>query len=680
MKSHDLTLRATILVLFVFVVLLPVSLLAQSGDAAAGGPKLLFSPSAPDAAQQLGLNDNCQGDVTYKVDKEGVEVTVVPNSKSSYPGVTITPPAPWDASGFGHIETKVTNEGTKNFRVNLAVYNAGTWQQNHSNVNIITVKPGQTVTLSTIFNYSYGGGSYELNTSAIIRALLFIGKSDVEQKFRFTGLIADGPKGEKPVVYNAPVNPANVAKMPPNGILFGTGVTIDTAKQIATKGAKASLSGDGKTLQVEFHSNEETVALKPAIGKWNLNRYLEVHIKLKNTGSTPLNPSAYLSSGYGKSDIHQPKAPIPAGAEGEIVVPFIAEVPEKLKQDPDQVNPEVKKTWEGGQSGTGTSYKSNVTTDVTLLSQKDGGAQKFVITSIVAQLPVFNRPDWLGKRPPVKGDWVQTLNEDFNGSAINDHLWNIYSEGEWHIGAQTHYSKDGVIVKDGKLTLRVEEKRGHHNDNPDYLVNDYQTGYADTFGKWTQRYGYYEARMKLPTAPNMFLAWWLMPDRGQASGKSTHMRAETKEGGMEFDIMETLSIWGPYRHDFGMHWDSYMKYHKSLGDFQYYVTPDKDGFITVGMLWLPGFVALYDNGVEVSRWESLRVGSVQEYMILDLATGGWEAEPMDPKQLPADFVLDYIRVWQRKDLATPEDGAKPNEGGPLFPFTPEELKARTAKP
>ena len=85
------------------------------------------------------------------------------------------------------------------------------------------------------------------------------------------------------------------------------------------------------------------------------------------------------------------------------------------------------------------------------------------------------------------------------------------------------------------------------------------------------------------------------------------------------------------------------------------------------MLWTPGAVVNYDNGKEAARWESPRVGSTQEYLILDLITGGWEAEPLDDRKLPADFVLDYIRVWQRQDLASPEDGPKPNDGGTLAP-------------
>jgi beta-glucanase (GH16 family) len=653
---------------------IPAISLAQATGVAAGGPTMIFNPATPGAEKQLSLNDNSEGDVTYQVGKDVVDVTVVPNSKSGFPGVKITPPTPWNASGFGHVETRITNNGTKNIRANLVLYNEGTWQQKHSSANIVTVKPGQTITLPTIFNYSYNQGSYELDTSKLVSALIFIGKSDVEQKFSFTGLVAAGPLGEKPFIPTAPVNPANAANKPKDGILLGGPIVLDP-KQIVAKTGKASLSDDKKSLLVDFSGKDQTIALKPILGRWNLNTYLQVHVKVINTGKTPLIFDAMLNSLNGKSDPIRNEKPIPPGAEGEVIIPFQAGTPMVLEDDPAQHVLEGKKDWIGGLPGTGTTYKSNVTTDITLLSDKDAEPATFKVTSIYADIPVLKKPDWLGKRPPVSGDWAQTLNEDFNGNMLDLHRWNIYSLDQWHIGAQTHYSKDNMIVKDGKLSMRLEAKRGHQNDDPNLLVNDYQTGYADTYGKWTQRYGYFEARMKFPTAPNTFFAFWMMPDRGQATGLNINARQSTKNAGMEFDIMEALAIWGPYRHDFGMHWDDYVKYHKDNGAFTQYVTPDKDGFVTVGMLWEPGKVTFYDNGVETGSWTSPRVSSVQEAFILDMATGGWEADPMEDKQLPSDFVFDYVRVWQRKDLASPEDGPKPNDGSGHFPLTPAEAKA-----
>jgi hypothetical protein len=34
-----------------------------------------------------------------------------------------------------------------------------------------------------------------------------------------------------------------------------------------------------------------------------------------------------------------------------------------------------------------------------------------------------------------------------------------------------------------------------------------------------------------------------------------------------------------------------------------------------------------------------------------LPSGGWDNSPLDDGRLPDDFVIDYVRVWQRKDLA-----------------------------
>lgn len=43
--------------------------------------------------------------------------------------------------------------------------------------------------------------------------------------------------------------------------------------------------------------------------------------------------------------------------------------------------------------------------------------------------------------------------------------------------------------------------------------------------------------------------------------------------------------------------------------------------------------------------------SVPAQIIFTLPCGGWDNNAVDDAQLPADFVVDYVRVWQRKDLA-----------------------------
>jgi beta-glucanase (GH16 family) len=249
--------------------------------------------------------------------------------------------------------------------------------------------------------------------------------------------------------------------------------------------------------------------------------------------------------------------------------------------------------------------------------------------------------------------------DHFAGHAIDLTRWNVHAPN--YGSKQMHFSKDNVLVQDGRMILHFEKKRGHHNDDPQGYESDYATGWADTYGKWVQRYGYFEARMKLPTAPSIFPAFWLMPDRGAAAGPQWK-RGDTGHGGMEADILENLTIWGPYRYSIAMHWDGYQKNHKTFACANNYIQPDKEGFITVGLLWTPGSAVFYANGRETARWESPRVCSVPSYIIFDNNIGGWEKEPMDDARLPADLAVDYVRVWQRKDLASRADGPIPNTG------------------
>ena len=77
-------------------------------------------------------------------------------------------------------------------------------------------------------------------------------------------------------------------------------------------------------------------------------------------------------------------------------------------------------------------------------------------------------PDWLGKRPPVDGDWVKTFDEEFDGPAIDQTKWNIYGPNYWD--RASHWTKDNLILEGGMAKFRFEKKRGFHNDNSDPKV------------------------------------------------------------------------------------------------------------------------------------------------------------------------------------------------------------------
>jgi beta-glucanase (GH16 family) len=64
-----------------------------------------------------------------------------------------------------------------------------------------------------------------------------------------------------------------------------------------------------------------------------------------------------------------------------------------------------------------------------------------------------------------------------------------------------------MVMGNGMVRLRMGKKTGRENDDSDRQQTDYAVGILDTYGKWAQRYGYFETRMKLPTAPGLWPAF-----------------------------------------------------------------------------------------------------------------------------------------------------------------------------
>ncbi|WP_269540610.1 family 16 glycosylhydrolase [Cerasicoccus fimbriatus] len=588
----------------------------------------------------------------------GVIMTVTPGSEN-YPGIEFQPTTgtSWDLSNYGHVAVTVTNIGKESMSVSLRVDNAYEAGSSPWNTENTYLKEGQTKTIKVIFGYANGNKpSYKLDPAKITRILVFTGKVKDERKLLIQSLVAGGPSGEKP-----PVDPSKIKVAPQNGYILGQGIPLDVDKQVKVDGdVHVRPSPEDKhALQIAFSDKGQYAKVSPPQGKWRLIDGNQVVFKVRNMGSSSVSPTIKLDSEKGPTSGSQPKSPIAPGETGEIIVSFIPETPWR------GITGSSKTNWDG-EKGTGTRFASDKVKNFIVSADAQGGKQVIEIISAKLDAPSIQLPEWVGKRPPVEGDWKLTFEEEFKGDTIDLTKWNIYTENYWD--KRTHFSKDNVIIEDGTAILRYEKKRGHHNDDPNGKVTDYASGFLDTYGKWVQRYGYFEARMKLPTAPGVWPALWLMPDRGIDEGPQWK-RADTGRGGMEFDIMEYLSGWGPYRYNIAFHWDGYGKDHKQTGTEQIYVAHDEDGYITTGLLWLPGYAAIYNNGRLVAEWETTRISDVPADIMFTHVSGGWANVPLQDEPLPDDFVIDYVRAWQRADLASDVDGVKSTQTTPAAPTT-----------
>jgi beta-glucanase (GH16 family) len=622
--------------------------------------KDLLPLNSPELASLIEPEEAAAGQITTSNGPDGVLVNVKAGD-FPFPGITVHPVGEkaWNLSAYGHIDAKVTNTSASPINFCLRVDNDAANGDRTWNTSGLKIPAGQSGTIRVYFGYNGTSRGYALLTDSVIRLKLFTGKAPQDFSYRIESIQASGPSDELPPGIKRIVKPKHPQLFP---VVEGDHWKMDA---VTVKTATGKVTPEDNTIQLTFPGSKPgSILVCPGDKEWNLNNYLQISLKVKNTGATPFKPTFRVESEVGATDEISTDHALAVGEEAKVTIPFAPSKPWVAVVDPGELDPSKPGRW-GNQPGTGTTFRSNKTTGITVLSDKSAGDKALQITSIAASVVTATLPDWLGNKPPVDGDWVQTLDEEFSGDHIDLSRWNVHTANLWD--HRMHFSRDQVIVKDGYLTLRMEKKPGYNNDDPTGKVKysgaftDYAAGQPDTLGKWTQRYGYFEIRERQPPQNSLWPGFWLMPDRGK-DVKPMAKRGSTADGGMEFDITESQSSWGPYRFNVCCHFDNYKEAHKTVGTNSNYVAPDKDGFITVGFLWTPGSMIVYGNGMEIWRWESPRISSQESFMILQNEIGGWDNERVDDSTLPADYVVKYIRVWQRKDLATPEDGPKPNQG------------------
>lgn len=563
-----------------------------------------------------------------------------------YPGIRLIPDAPWDLSAYGRIDACVVNTSAKPVLVALRVDNDVKLGGNPWNTEQDYLQPGATGTITVVFGHAYGHKpAYDLNSSNITQVLLFTGKTDSPRTFRLVSLKAAGRHGDKPAV-----DPKYLRIKPTGGRLVGAGLPADQALQVeGYNGGLGSWLGDGGVRVVlPAGKPEASVVAKLAVGRWDLTAWSRVVVTLRNEGKKAVTPRVVLSSSGGSTEPATTAKALEPGDTTDVVVLFASSTPWRGVADGGK-----SMAWKGVK-GTGTTFENDAVTAVKISGIREGESE-LVLKSVVAEAPASIVPEWLGKRPPVDGEWTMTLNEEFNGTTLDSGKWSNFGPNYWD--RKSHWSSNNVVLGEGVVRIRYEKRGGFQNDDPNQAItlaktnwSAYASGILETYGKWKQRYGYFEARMKLPVAPGLWPAFWLMPDRGGDTGPAWK-RTDTADGGMEFDIMEHLTRWGVQRYNIAMHWDGYGKQHKMTGAGVNYVAPDKDGYITSGLLWEPGRVVFYGNGLEIARWECPRVSTVPSYILFTLPSGGWDNNALEDGKLPSDFVVDYVRVWQRQDLA-----------------------------
>lgn len=252
---------------------------------------------------------------------------------------------------------------------------------------------------------------------------------------------------------------------------------------------------------------------------------------------------------------------------------------------------------------------------------------------------------------PKDGKWKLTWSDEFNGpngSSVDPSKWVVEVGGEgWGNQELEYYTsrKENVYIHDGKLVI---EARREDYTGADGVKKNYTSARLKTAGKFSQAYGRFEARIKIPSGQGMWPAFWMLGDDIDKAGWPACG---------EIDIMENIgkepstihgSIHGP-------------GYTGGDGIEAPYKLPAArrfaDDFHVFAVEWEPNTIRFYvDNDLYVTRSRAdLHPGwkwvfDHPFFLLLNLAVGGeWPGNPDATTVFPQTMLVDYVRVYQRSD-------------------------------
>jgi beta-glucanase (GH16 family) len=297
-----------------------------------------------------------------------------------------------------------------------------------------------------------------------------------------------------------------------------------------------------------------------------------------------------------------------------------------------------------------------------------------------------------------KSGFELVFSDEFNGNALNPYRWHtqlrwdgefngeryeyrvINGEDQFYVNifSDDQEHKDTIVPQynpfqfDGsRLAIRATKNPLKTNNNERAFGSlsemsaqqNFLSGAIATHNKFSQKYGYFEARIKIPSHDGTFPAFWLFHNNRAWEGTQR----------TEIDIMENLGHAPWYIYNSAHYFKNVSSSHYGDANF---LKPRPNGQIYTGVdysqdyhvyavKWEPGRVTWYIDDQQVSVIEDNELNHEELYVKLNLAIGGnWTNFPANagglgrasnehfPTQNDLDnfsnpaLEIDYVRVYQ----------------------------------
>ncbi|MDQ2921059.1 MAG: glycoside hydrolase family 16 protein, partial [Acidobacteriota bacterium] len=273
------------------------------------------------------------------------------------------------------------------------------------------------------------------------------------------------------------------------------------------------------------------------------------------------------------------------------------------------------------------------------------GLHLVLSTLVVAAYSRFC-PTALAGNPTV---WSLVWSDDFagpNGSPVDSAKWSFDIGGNgWGNNELETYTNRTVNahVEGGLLVIKALKETF---TGPDNQRRDYTSARLLTKNKFTQAYGRFEARLKIPYGQGIWPAFWMLGDNINTAGWPSCG---------EIDIMENVGREPSIVHG-TFHGPGYSG---AQGVSAAYALPNgqkfSDEFHTFAVEWEPNVMRFYVDGLlyKTRTPADLPAGKAWVFdhpffIILNLAVGGyWPGNPDATTVFPQQMLVDYVRVYQR---------------------------------
>ncbi|GAA1509593.1 glycoside hydrolase family 16 protein [Dactylosporangium maewongense] len=240
-----------------------------------------------------------------------------------------------------------------------------------------------------------------------------------------------------------------------------------------------------------------------------------------------------------------------------------------------------------------------------------------------------------------------TWSDEFDGaagSAPNGSKWKYdVGGGGWGNNEQQYYTtstSNAALNGAGQLVITAR-KENPANYQCHYGRCVYTSARLLTADRFTQAYGRFEARMKLPRGQGIWPAFWML-------GADIGSNPWPNSG--EIDIMENIGKEPNTVHG-TIHGPGYSGA-EGIGAGYTIGAPFADAFHTFSVEWEPNVLRWYVDGnlyqtrtpadLGGDRW----VFDHPFFMLLNLAVGGyWPGYPDGTTQFPQTLTVDYVRVY-----------------------------------